>query len=194
MVSISDQGAGISEPMMAALNRMLDDPDSAGRSPELGFGLRVVARLAARNGFAVRLVSGAPGTTARVTIPARLVRRVDVIDLDAIEGEQELDIRGGRVRAVPVPETDGTEAFLEMVFAPLRSERRWPFGPRSLAAAPELRVRIPGESYTETEDDSPSLAAAEGAVDLRSALSTFDEGRRSAREAVDLVERVDRAG
>jgi hypothetical protein len=96
---------------------------------------------------------------------------------------------------------DETEAFLEMVFAPLRSGGQgavgesygrveeapvdWPFGHESNGSAAALRVRVPGESYLEIEDDSPSTAAAEAAVDLRSALSTYDEGRRSAEQSAD---------
>ena len=193
LISISDRGAGISEAMMGALNRLLEDPDAAGRSSELGLGLRLVARMAARHGFALRLAPGAPGTTARVTVPARLVQRVESFDFEAMDEEpvlepipQVLDIRGGRVYAIPAPESNGTEAFLEMVFAPLRLH-----GP--LGTAVDLQVRVPGESYLEAEHDTPSTAAAEGAVDLRSALSTFDEGRRSA-ETAELAERIDRAG
>lgn len=195
LLSISDRGAGISEAMMAALNRVLEDPDSAGRSSELGLGLRLVARMASQNGFSVRLAPGAPGTTARVTVPARLVQRVGSLDFEAMEQEPVaeyippvLDIRGGRVYAVPAPESNGTtEAFLEKVFAPLRLH-----GP--LAIAVDLQVRVPGESYLEAEPDTPSTTAAEGAVDLRSALSTFDEGRRSAEQAAEMAERIDRAG
>jgi hypothetical protein len=46
-----------------------------------------------------------------------------------------------------------------------------------------LQVRVPGERFTDVADDSPSTIAAEAAVEIRSALSTFDEGRRSAQMA-----------
>jgi hypothetical protein len=36
-----------------------------------------------------------------------------------------------------------------------------------------------------TEDDSPSTAAAEAAIDIKSALSTFDQGRRLAELTAD---------
>jgi hypothetical protein len=51
-----------------------------------------------------------------------------------------------------------------------------------------LQVRNPGESFSVTSDDSPSTSAAEAAVDIRSALSTFDRGRRAAEIASDAVE------
>lgn len=217
LISISDRGVGISEELIAALNRMLEDPDTAGRNVELALGLRLVARMAARNGLAVRLVPGVPGTTARVTVPANLVRRVDALahldepgdagpadsvvelfshDLDPLAGM-------GRVYASSDPARDETEAFLEMVFAPLRRGWQdsagggngrveepvetpwWHVELESNGTDTVLRTRVPGESYLEIEDDSPSTAAAEAAVDLRSALSTFDEGRRSAEQSAD---------
>jgi hypothetical protein len=216
LISISDRGVGISEEMIGALNRLLEAPDAAGRNPELALGLRLVARMAARNGLAVRLVPGVPGTTARVTVPADLVRRADVLErgdeLDHIGPGDSLvelfpygldSLVGSGVFASSGSPRDETEAFLEMVFAPLRRgwqkvagggdtrveevpvETPWPFERESNSTATVLRVRVPGESYLEIDDDSPSTAAAEAAVDLRSALSTFDEGRRSAEESAD---------
>jgi hypothetical protein len=44
-----------------------------------------------------------------------------------------------------------------------------------------LQVRVPGERFSDVGDDSPSTVAAEAAVEIRSALSNFDEGRRSAQ-------------
>jgi hypothetical protein len=215
LISISESGVGMSEALIGALNRMLEDPSAAGRNVELALGLRLVARMAARNGLAVRLVPGVPGTTARVTVPADLVRRVD--DLEPVDesghaGQTDslvglfpygLDPLPGmsRVFAFSGSARDETEAFLEMVFAPLRSGGQetagegngrieeapadWPFERESNGTAAALRVRVPGESYLEIEDDSPSTAAAEAAVDLRSALSTYDEGRRSAEQSAD---------
>jgi hypothetical protein len=214
LISISDRGDGISEGMIGALNRLLEAPDAAGRNLELALGLRLVARMAARNGLAVRLVPGAPGTTARVTVPADLVRRADVLErgdelgqIGQADSLVELfpygldSLVGSGVFASSGSPRDETEAFLEMVFAPLRTGGHgavgggngrveetpvdWPFEHESNGSAAVLRVRVPGESYLEIDDDSPSTAAAEAAVDLRSALSTYDEGRRSAEQSAD---------
>jgi anti-sigma regulatory factor (Ser/Thr protein kinase) len=98
------------------------------------------------------------------------------------------------------------EVFLEKVFAPLvnrpgMTERPAPKSPmngngslrrpeaRPDSRAPEkpvgtvtaLRVRIPGENFALVEDD-PSTLAAEKAIDIRSALSRYEQGRRKARE------------
>ena len=51
--------------------------------------------------------------------------------------------------------------------------------------ATDLRVRVPGESYSLTEDDAPSTVAAEAAIDIKAALSTFDQGRRLAELTAD---------
>jgi hypothetical protein len=211
LISISDRGVGISEELIAALNRLLEEPETAGRNAELALGLRMVARMAARNGLAVRLVPGAPGTTARVTVPADLVRRADVLErgdelghIPPADSLVELfpygldSLVGSGVFTSSGSPRDETEAFLEMVFAPLRNGSvgegngrveetpvDWPFEHESNGSAAVLRVRVPGESYLEIDDDSPSTAAAEAAVDLRSALSTYDEGRRSAEQSAD---------
>lgn len=96
------------------------------------------------------------------------------------------------------------EAFLERVFRPLvdnpgHTERPLasPAHEESRPAEPapaadvsvpaqggtvtDLRVRVPGENFSLVEDD-PSTIAAEGAIDIRSALSRYEQGRRSAEE------------
>jgi len=75
LISVSDEGVGISEHLMSALNRALEDSKVHIGGPEPRLGIQLVARLAARNGILVRLVPGMPGTTARASLPARLVRR-----------------------------------------------------------------------------------------------------------------------
>jgi anti-sigma regulatory factor (Ser/Thr protein kinase) len=97
------------------------------------------------------------------------------------------------------------EAFLDKVFAPLvnrpgMTERPAPKGPVSsnggmrrpetrpdqtpsppIGTVTALRVRVPGENFALVEDD-PSIAAAEKAIDIRSALSRYEQGRRKAQE------------
>lgn len=93
------------------------------------------------------------------------------------------------------------EAFLDRVFAPLRDQpgtgvERPPTrsangngrstetpGPASRrdreGNVTALRVRVPGENFSMVEDD-PSTVAGERAIDIRSALSRYEQGRRSA--------------
>jgi hypothetical protein len=96
------------------------------------------------------------------------------------------------------------ESFLEKVFGPLKrrpgmTERppsrpsngstaepatsdRPADRPSGVGTVTKLRVRVPGENFSLDEDD-PSTVAAERAIDIRSALSRYAQGRRSAEEA-----------
>lgn len=240
LISISDRGVGIPEDLIAELNKLLDDPDAAsGPAPRMGISL--VARLAARHDVNVKLVPGVPGTTARVTVPARLVT--------APGGEAEETGRPQSSRLAPrqpftplAPETEQVfaasggvedmvdparferghrhgsgviamseearleaEAFLEKVFGTLvegppmtrrpepkpsngnnhggerEPEHTPPAEPETRGTVTALRTRVPGENFSLIQDD-PSTIAAERAIDIRSALSKFQEGRRSAKE------------
>lgn len=249
LISISDRGVGIPEHLMNELNRVLEDGEYDSSSP---FGISLVARLASRQDVRVQLVPGAPGTTARITIPARLLpepaaeaaeeevseekpqhpedhrlpRRPpqsEDIFAKAEEVEESIDLTRfekahrphSGVVAMSEEARRRAEAFLEKVFAPLSerpgvAERRVPrphsepngtqrhVEEKPPAARPEpssqdapapdeggtvtaLRVRVPGENFSLVEDDT-STVAAEAAIDIRSALSRYAEGRRSAEE------------
>lgn len=246
LISISDRGVGIPEHLINELNRVLEDPEaSTGLEPRLGIPL--VARLAARHHIGVRLVPGARGTTARVTVPEALVgepgrteprsrprsedtatsppgHRLPPRESVFTPGdEQSVDLSGSRIGhrspsgvvAMSEEARHEAEAFLEKVFAPLLerpgvTERPPPpppdgngngFEPSPPEVAPSekpspeqpsgeggtvtaLRVRVPGENFTPVEDD-PSTIAAESAIDIRTALSTYARGRRSAEESKD---------
>jgi hypothetical protein len=172
-ISILAGGMEISDEVVAVLNRMLKDPG-------LALGLASVAHLAARHNLSVRLAPEIVGMTFQVTVPAELVRRtVHGAEVNMVEEPEVTFVPHELERRVLVPSEnvrDETEAFLESVFGALRNPWREPDRPEPAV----LRVRVPGESYSVTEDDSPSTAAAEAAVDIRSALTTFDQGRRSA--------------
>jgi anti-sigma regulatory factor (Ser/Thr protein kinase) len=93
------------------------------------------------------------------------------------------------------------EAFLERVFGPLidgpgvRRREPTPNGIETESErdrlAPDwsdtggtvtaLRTRVPGENFSLIADD-PSTIAAERAIDIRTALSRFEQGRRAAEE------------
>lgn len=208
LISVSGRAVGIAEDGIDVVNRMLEDPESA-------LAIASMARVAARHGLAVRMVPEAAGATARVTVPAHLVARAqgserrlseNLIDLteqglgadtpvDFIPHELDHRRGAGRVRRRSGSAWRDSEAFLEEVFTPLMREGEvsrppgsqpdWAVEREPHGAATRLRVRIPGQSYPVIEDDSPSTAAAEAAVDIRSALSTFAKGRRSAKQQVE---------
>lgn len=202
LITISDRGVGIPEPLLAELNRALGTPESMSGS-SFGPGIAVIARLAARIGVDVGLVPGVPGTTARITVPGRLVNPAGTEPI-ATPPARRLPARPPTPRTTAAPEpvvgarvgemSDEArrvaEDFLERVFSPLvqtrsateRPPHRAPpngggSGPRSGVA--RLRVRVPGQSFSVVED-GPSTMAAEGAIDIRSALSRYEQGRRAA--------------
>lgn len=245
LITVSDRGIGIPEHLMNALNRALDDPSRLG-SEQSNLGVALIARLAARLGIKVRLVPGVPGTTARVTVPSRLLgpdtptdqekpppmeihprspepevsKRLrekaedeftlpgrEVADTVAVPGFEQGAGFGSGVSGMSEEERVEAEEFLDRVFAPLvkrpgmteRPQARPPANGNGIGqSAPKptrppaqqstgatvtaLRTRVPGENYSPVEDD-PSTVAAERAVDIRSALSKYSEGRRSAEEA-----------
>jgi hypothetical protein len=148
LITISDDGVGISESMLAALNRILQRPGPSSADNEVTLGIMLVARLASRHGIGVKLVPGVPGTTARITVPSRLVspalpgreRREPVgrvspgsiddvfaespeetIDLSRYESELRPPARRHVVSMTDQGLADA-ETFLESVFGPLRSK------------------------------------------------------------------------
>jgi anti-sigma regulatory factor (Ser/Thr protein kinase) len=228
LITISDDGVGVSETMLAALNRILERPTPSGGENEVTLGIALVARLAARHQIGVRLVPGVPGTTARVTVPSQLVtpgtpsrevRRprsrvetpVDDVFADAPQETIELsryerDFRPARRRHIVAMTEQGrnaAETFLDSVFAPLRSraaghdrplprhndrdresrdEPRPPAEREPVAQTASLQVRVPGANFSMDEDE-PSIASSEGAIDLKSALTRYERGRRDARDS-----------
>lgn len=240
LITISDDGVGISETLLVALNRVLEHPSPASDTPGTTMGITTTARIAARHGIRVRLVPGVPGTTARITVPGRLLTRADsprpiraaleetgpvtapteifateptMVDLSRYE--RDLHPEPGREmieRASPTLDSPGmsdeqrhlAEEFLERVFAPLRgkgmvgrdrpaprpsnggngqlrepAEARPPLDREPRAGVTALRVRVPGANFSLVEDDA-SVASSEGAIDIRSALSKYELGRRNA--------------
>lgn len=230
LITISDDGVGISEAMLGALNRLLDRPQPSSGDNEVTLGITMVARLAARHGIRVRLVPGVPGTTARIAVPSGLVSpgapsqerprsrqhvETPIDDVFAETSEEtidlsryELDLRRSREHVVSMTqqELETAEAFLESVFEPLRyrtagrdrpgvrrtgtgsresrDETRPPVDPEPKSSSTTLRVRVPGENFSPQEDQS-SVASSEAAIDIRSALTKFDRGRREAWESGD---------
>ena len=248
LITVSDHGVGIPEPMIAAINRQLEDPGTAAvGAPRMG--IQLVARLAGRHGIGVRLVPAVPGTTARVTIPSRLVSSGEgevsmhsdgVAHVDPGPGifnplrprpggpvsgraavpavgspspdEPTLDLTRyesrlrslGHVVAMTDSARADAEEFLAHVFGPLLTKPRGSERPTTradrggnengplrqaprpdrgerIATTTALRVRVPGENF-ENISDEPSVAAAEAAIDIRSALTRYQQGRRSAEE------------
>jgi hypothetical protein len=208
LISISDNGVGIPETLLAALNSVLDSPGSTGSEANASLGIVMVARLAARHGIDVRLVPSVPGTTARVMIPAVLVSTARASEGDGDEESSLERSRRSRGHVVAMSESARreAEAFLEKVFGPLRGKTatRRPAKSKSSgnghiapshsapqSEGPTLQTRVPGTNFAVAEDD-PSVVSGEGAIDIRLNLSRYDEGRRQAAESDDEENRTDR--
>lgn len=223
LLTISDQGVGVSEAMLGALNRVLSNPASSGDIANTG--ISSVARLAARAGIDVELVPGMPGSTARVIVPessvsdtsaSRSVVEAPVpptaearatIDLSRIEREMSSHVEHVVEVADPT-RGDDVEDFLEKIFGPLRGKvqrrdrparqpvastggrtrqrengavARPPAEREPMATTTTLRVRVPGENFALVEDE-PSTTSSEAAIDIRTALTKYESGRREARD------------
>lgn len=213
VISIADNGVGIPETLLAALNRVLTDPTSAQTGAATSLGIAMVARTAARHGIDVRLIPAVPGTTARITIPSDLIGPGSSADSPLEEAAArsviaEAGYRPGHVVAMTESARREAEAFLDRVFGPLRGrtasrrpaksrsngktgrpEAPPPGSPEEMAIetggrAHPLETRVPGANFTITDDD-PSVISGEGAIDIRINLSRFDEGRKQAAESGD---------
>jgi hypothetical protein len=162
---------------IGVLDRLMQDVD-------LPVAMASVARMARSHGIAVRFVPGPDAVTAQITVPGSIVARSTPSDGPPAEVREEVPFIPHELeRRVTVPTgswLDESEAFLERVFAPLLVSR---MAPSESGEGVVLQVRVPGERFSDVEDDSPSTVAAEAAVEIRSALSTYDAGRRSAQMA-----------
>jgi hypothetical protein len=122
----------------------------------------------------------------------------------------EREFRSSPDHLVSMSEAARAEAqsFLEKVFAPLRgsavgrdrpsprpgaagdpggtresdAHARPPADREPQVSSTKLRSRVPGQNFLVVDDDT-SVASSEAAVDLRSALSSYADGRRNAKEA-----------
>jgi signal transduction histidine kinase len=108
LVRVEDEGVGLSDPELAALNNRLSTTERTGG----GLGLAVVRRLAGRHGIQVWLGRRAPhGTTASVLLPSDLVRESPA----PAEPEPAPRTAGGLPRRIPrkrrTPELSVVEAM-----------------------------------------------------------------------------------
>ena len=165
---------------VTVFNRLLEDRD-------LATGVASVARLAGGQDLSVRLAPDDAGMAFEVRLRPQLVKRTTPAETPAVAEEPSAEfIPHEMERRVLVPvdsARDEAEAFLESVFGVLRNPWHEPDRPEPAV----LQVRVPGESFSMTDDDAPSTSAAEAAVDIRSALATYDRGRRAAEIATDAV-------
>jgi signal transduction histidine kinase len=104
VLSISDQGIGMTREQLAALNAVLAAPPATGLALGRSLGAIVVGRLAARHGIEVRLdATKAGGVVALVTLPAALLVAPAVTG----EGDAEvIDLTEARAAKAATPSGD----------------------------------------------------------------------------------------
>jgi signal transduction histidine kinase len=79
VLSVSDQGIGMSADQMNEANRIMANPPVLGLALSRSLGFTVIGRLAQRFGISVRMMSSpAGGASALVTVPATLVQGGDL--------------------------------------------------------------------------------------------------------------------
>jgi signal transduction histidine kinase len=112
VLSVSDQGIGMSADQLAEANLQLTRPPLVGLALSRSLGFIVIGRLAQRFGIAVKLTASASGgVTALVTLPAKLVDYADGspgtdVGVDTSAAATDVPLAATRVDAEEVFEVD----------------------------------------------------------------------------------------
>ncbi|MGX1756016.1 nitrate- and nitrite sensing domain-containing protein [Streptomyces lydicus] len=174
MLSVQDEGIGMTSERMAELNERLTDAEAASSSETvdeaLGLGLYVVVRLAARHGVRVQLRDAKQGgVTAVVVLPGSILPTRPAPSASAASAHQDVE---------HTPGLPGSVAEANSNALPTRSARRDPAavaGPPAAAPAPQhgrgpdRDTPAPGHHGTPDAAPAPAtdplVAAAERAID-----------------------------
>lgn len=196
-LAVSDRGVGMSDARLAEMNRILDRPPALGLSVDPTLGMHVVAKLAHRHGLDVELIRGVPGLTARVTVPRDHLEveertettpgqreRVSLQSADKPSSPspakypdpETRQYVANRSREQSVPETEEAEEVIDLT----RIDHTEPDPDKPASSLP---VRKPGRFFGDDDAESETVSPGEGASRIKSALSAYDRGRRSAVEA-----------
>jgi signal transduction histidine kinase len=192
-LTVSDRGVGVSEARIAELNRILDKPPALGLSVEPTLGMYVVAKLAHRHGVEVELIKGVPGITARVTVPR------DHLEISEKQEAKHWEVeRAKKAPAGPEPHEMADAATREYVRNRQRSEEESAAEELIDLTSPAmtepagLPVRKPGQTFSD-QDEPISTRPGESPIEIRSALSAYEQGRKAAEESGPGEERAEEA-
>lgn len=175
VVSIVDEGVGMTVQQLADANRRIESPDTFDVSPSKVLGLYVVGRLAARHKIGVRLTESAvTGVTSRIFLPASML--ADAAPLNA--PPSGFSASGNWTSSVALPADVDVQPEPPVAPVPPRGivddERELPESPWTHGPADDA-------------DDDGELAAAD--TDELTAVGA-DETGETADEAVDDVPRM----
>jgi signal transduction histidine kinase len=175
VLSIIDQGLGMSVPELAEAQRRIDEVASFDMTPSKVLGLNVVGRIAFRLGISVRLTeSPSDGVTAKVRLPFSLI---DGRDRDAAPATE--------------PETAEPATFAEYASAPVSALATATTAPRAAGPttaddpqsmhefAAEWTTTLPppepGTMFSNDYEDEATVAVTEHTAALAKELATGNE-------------------
>lgn len=223
-IAVSDRGVGMSEARLEEMNRVLARPPALGLAVEPTLGMYVVAKLAHRHGLDVELIKGVPGITAKVTIPRDHLEidrdesrpfdaaHTEKLAAQAASGPEPDEFADPETRTyvfrrqqekiveetvarlaeselvVDLSEHEAADPLLDETTEALSPDRTEPDLPSGLP------TRTPGESFVDDEDIDDRVSAGEGAASIKSALTAYEQGRRSAsqdRPSSDIAEQAE---
>ncbi len=185
VISIVDQGIGMTEDELAEANERIASPPAFELAPSRYLGLFVVGRLAARYGVAVRLhEADSGGTTARVVLPA------SVLALAPNPAEQPLD-PSPAVDHLP----DADDAKVIDLRAPAMFAERPPvspvFEPAPQPMVPAARATLPRRPNGRPVDTAPATEPAPMRGHPAAPAPTSASASGSGERGVDFVERLE---
>ncbi|MGW8502676.1 sensor histidine kinase [Streptomyces sp. CLCI03] len=174
VLSVVDEGIGVTEDRLEALNTRLSTPDAYDEETEaehgLGLGLYVAGRLAARHGVTAELRTPKHGgTEALVVVPAALLPTTPVVSpvhtlampggpalrlpgVIAEANENTLPTRRRGTHAAPDPDEDAVEAAVEAeAHAVVPAEADAPVAAEALAEEPAVPTAVEPEPVVEPE-------------------------------------------
>jgi signal transduction histidine kinase len=177
VLSIIDQGLGMSVPELAEAQRRIDEVASFDMTPSKVLGLNVVGRIAFRLGISVRLTeSPSDGVTAKVRLPFSLIDGRDRDTSPATESESE-PATFAEYASAPV------SALATATTAPRAAASTTVDDPQSLQDfALEWTTTLPppqpGTMFANDYDDDAAVAATEHTAALAKELATGNEPTR----------------
>ena len=206
VITVADGGPGMAPDTLTTANRAVADPATVAPGSVSGFA--VIGRLAARLGSSVVVRSTRVGTTVRTylplsifegtprlaTAPAAVLDSVDPPDT-TIGGPAPLGVDLAwpttSMLSYTAEEAQDAEAFLAGVFGRLLGDGRLEFDDPAKIETPEpppdnvttLRVRVPGENFDGGGPEGDKSASSHSPIEIRTALSSFEDGRRAALRA-----------
>ncbi|MFE0189732.1 nitrate- and nitrite sensing domain-containing protein [Streptomyces sp. NPDC058989] len=186
MLSVQDEGIGMTGERLAELNERLADAEAASSSETvdeaLGLGLYVVVRLAARHGVRVQLRDAKQGgVTAVVVLPGSILPTRPAPSPSTTAPHE----------AVHTPALPGSVAEANSNTLQTRAPRK---DPAAAAPAADADTEDPDAEGPDTEDPDaapdidPLVAAAERAVDAAEGSAGDDEHTRTEDDASPAAE------